>query len=228
MQATDPSCQRFRIFIEMRLHGVLSPEEAATLDLHLATCEACGSYLAAAERLREALRERGRGREVHASGDASMAIRQALVMARRRTISDAAIELIGPVLLLGVMVLRNRFTVSSFLAMAAMLSFSGWRWMVARQKTARYAAIARGSDDLLALVRREVEDSIRWARRARWLGPSLAVFILACVIYLLRAGATAPPWVVLLLLGACMGLIVVLSRAELRLRLLQKEMEVLK
>ena len=53
---SEEPCEGFEIAIEMRLHGVPAPDRDADLDRHLAQCESCRIYEAAARNVDEALR----------------------------------------------------------------------------------------------------------------------------------------------------------------------------
>lgn len=185
------TCDDFQIAIERRLHGDLGEAEAAPLDRHLLSCEACRAYEAQARRTDVAMGARAEA--VLKNVDWGR-MQEGLRRYRQRILSslrDIAVFL-GLVYLASValplreanraaLALRNLFVVGGVLAATA----------VGMALYARTLARLADPIEMLAFYRNRLRSEAQWARRAQW-AYAVGLAVIAGV-NLVRPSATRLP-----------------------------------
>lgn len=159
------TCDDFEIASEMRLHGALGGAEAGALDVHLATCARCRAFEAAARWTEAAMRDAAS----EAARDVDWgAVEAQLARWRRRgwvSLGPALVTL----LLWGAMTwkLHLRRDPDAWVVAVAALATAGALVRTWRKRRADAARMARGGEELLGVLRRDL------AQRRRALVPLL-------------------------------------------------------
>jgi hypothetical protein len=181
-------CEEFQVDIEKRLHGALGEAGRAPLDAHLATCERCRAYEAAA-----------RGAEAGMATEASEAAAQVDwdrvergirggVAASVRMLAAAVLVtawMAGMVWLSTPPDLRGERLLRTLPAMGVMLVLVAF---VSAYSARRLTALAdRG--EMLDTWRHIVWANLAWARRMQWATAAIVLFLLYKALYG-RPGAT--------------------------------------
>jgi hypothetical protein len=170
-------CQGFEIAVEKRLHGALAEPERAALDEHLAGCERCPAYQAAA-----------RGAEAGMRAEASAAVAELAwervergirrsVRAWPRWLAGAVLAgawvalvawLSAPPELRSGRMLRALPAVAIVVVLVALVAGYSARRLAAR--------VDQG--EMLATYRQVVAANLQWARRMKWALAALLAFFL--------------------------------------------------
>jgi len=180
------TCDDFEIAIEMRLHGALGGAAAAGLDAHLVTCARCRAFAAAARGTEAAMRDAA---SEAAKGVDWGAVEAQVARWRRRgwvSAGPAAVTL----LVWGAMTWKLHARgdpdvwVPVLAALATVLALAlAWR-----KRRADAARMARGGDELLALLRRDL------AARRRALVPLLLLLAALTIGMAWRAAVEPGRW----------------------------------
>lgn len=175
-------CEEFQIAIEMRLHGALGDAGRAPLDEHLATCERCRAYEAAARgaeaimeaQARDAVAEVDWGRvERGIRGGVAAAVRMLATAVVVTAWMAGMVWLSTPAPLRGERLLRTLPSMGLMLVLVAFVSAYSAR---------RLTALAdRG--EMLETWRHMVVANLQWARRMQWATAAIVAFLLYKALY---------------------------------------------
>jgi anti-sigma factor RsiW len=171
------TCDDFQIAIERRLHGDLGEAEAAPLDRHLSSCEACRAYQAQAREVEATMSATAEAILRDVSWDR---VREGLRRYRRRVLSDVwSVAAFLCVLYAGVVLLPMRPGNRAETALHNLPLVAGAFAVYALAMLAYVRHLARLADpiELLALYRRRLRSELTWRRRSLWLYPAGLVLV---------------------------------------------------
>lgn len=176
------TCEAFEVDIEMRLHGALDAEESRRLDEHLAGCEGCRGFQAAASGTERLLREEPASPTRDFAGELRARAERFARDYRRRmrmgllwllTVPAVYLLLKGPSAFV-----RNLVEVALLsVGITGLWTFAEW---VRSRPLVEVLAVARAEGDLFVGYRRELERRLRLLRQRIWSNvifvPLLAIF----------------------------------------------------
>jgi hypothetical protein len=170
-------CEEFEIAIEKRLHGALGDPERLPLEEHLARCERCRAYEAAARRT-----EAGMGTEARAAVEqvdwarVERGIRGGVQSSLRMLVGAvlAAAWLAGVVWLSTAAALRAERMLRMLPAMGIVVVLVA---LVAGYSSRRLLALV-DQGEMLETYRQMVTANLAWARRMQWAIAALVAFFL--------------------------------------------------
>ena len=171
------SCEDFEIAIEKRLHGALGETERAPLQDHLAQCQRCRAYEAAAREAEAVMSERARAAVADVDwASVERGIRGG-IYASVRMLGAAVVTaawMAGMVWLSTTPALRAERLLRTLPAMGLMVVLVAF---VAAYSARRLVALAdRG--EMLETYRALVAANFRWARRMQWATAAIVAFLL--------------------------------------------------
>jgi uncharacterized membrane protein len=172
-----PGCEEFEIDIERRLHGALGDAERARLEGHLARCETCRAYEAAAREAEAALNVRAREaikdvdwarveRGIRGGVHASVRMLGAAVV--------ATAYMAGMVWLSTPPPLREARLARTLPAMGVLVVLVAF---VAAYSARRLVALTDRSE-MLETYRHIVAANVQWARRMQWAVAAIVALLL--------------------------------------------------
>lgn len=180
-------CQHFELAIDRRLHAAsaLAPDEAAALEAHLATCDACRAYEASARDLERGLQTRAdESRETVDWDRIERGVRANLRARFRKLVAGVLIgALVVAISTWGFAVPGEELDVILGVGTLVAAVVLGRAVFVVREVRA-VAGLARGGE-LIARHRAMLAKQVRTIRRFRWIA---LVVTLACVALAVRGG----------------------------------------
>ncbi len=170
-------CEDFQIAIEMRLHGALGDAGRATLEEHLATCERCRAYEAAARGAEAILEAQARDAVSRADWEKVERGIRGGVAASVRMLATAVVVtawmagmvwLSTPAPVRGDRLLRTLPSMGLMLVLVAFVSAYSARRLTALVDRA----------EMMETWRHMVFANLQWARRMQWATAAIVAFLL--------------------------------------------------
>ena len=183
-----PDCEDFQIAIEKRLHGALGDAGRATLEEHLATCERCRAYEAAARGAEAMLDAQARDAVSRADWEKVDRGIRGGVAASVRMLATAVVVtawmagmvwLSTPAPMRGDRLLRTLPSMGLMLVLVAFVSAYSARRLTALVDRA----------EMMETWRHMVFANLQWARRMQWATAAIVAFLLYKALFG-RAGGT--------------------------------------